>query len=79
MNFYGYVKNQSEMKMVFILLQSSQPYMMEPGDTVTISSVGMSTLQTYRVAKQHPGMHPYLGTWASILQNFSCVPKKQFD
>lgn len=61
-----------------IYSSTKQPDVMEPGDTVTISSVGMSTLQTYRVAKQHPEMHLYLGTWASIMQNFSCLPS-QFD
>lgn len=59
-----------------IYSSAKQPYVVEPGDTVTIGSVGMSTLLTYRVAKQHPEMHSYLGTWASMLQNFSCVPKQ---
>lgn len=59
-----------------IYSSAKQPCVMEPGDTVTISSVGMSTLQTYRVAKQHPEMHSFLGTWALILQNFSRVPKQ---
>ena len=56
-----------------IYSSAKQPSVMEPGDTVTISSVGMSTLQMYRVAKQHPEMHSYLATWALILQNSSCV------
>lgn len=59
-----------------IYSSAKQPCVMEPGDTLSISRDGMSMLQMYRVAKQHPEMHSNLGAWTLILQNFSCVPKQ---
>lgn len=41
-----------------IYCSAEQPCVMEPGGSVTISS----PWRKCRVAKQHPGMHPSLGT-----------------
>lgn len=75
MNFYGYVKNQPEMKMVFVLLQSSAMWWSQEILWPLVVSACPHCKRRALLSNIQKCMR-YLGTWASILQNFSCVPKQ---